>query len=72
MEQRFLADACATDITVEMKIAASYAIANMIPDNKLSPTYVIPNALDKEVPKVVAEAVTNTAVESKKAFLITS
>jgi malate dehydrogenase (oxaloacetate-decarboxylating) len=59
-----------------MKIAASYASANMIPDNKLSPKYVIPNAFDKEVPKVVAEAVTNTVTierwKARRLFLITS
>jgi malate dehydrogenase (oxaloacetate-decarboxylating) len=65
-------DSGATDITVDMKIAASYAIANMIPDNEVSSTYVIPNALDKQVPKVVAEAVAKTAMVRKKVALITN
>ncbi|OIJ09341.1 NAD-dependent malic enzyme [Anaerobacillus arseniciselenatis] len=59
-------DARASDITVEMKIAAAYAIANIIPNNELTATYVIPNALNKEVPKVVAEAVASCVLEKGK------
>jgi len=43
-----------------MKISASYAIANYIPEKKLSPTYIIPSALDKNVAKTVAKAVKNS------------
>ncbi len=50
-------DARAKRITDEMKIAASYAIANYIPANKLSPDYIIPSPLDKKVAKKVAEKV---------------
>jgi malate dehydrogenase (oxaloacetate-decarboxylating) len=59
-------DSEASDITIEMKIAAAYAIANVIPENELSSTYVIPNALNKEVPKVVAEAVAKSALEKDR------
>jgi malate dehydrogenase (oxaloacetate-decarboxylating) len=54
------------------KMAASYVIASMIPDNRLSPSYVIPNALDKQVSKVIAEAVAIIALEKEKISLKTS
>ena len=54
-------DARAKRITDEMKIAASYAIANYIPEKKLSPDYIIPSPLDKMVAKKVAEKVKLTA-----------
>jgi len=50
-------DARAKRITDEMKLAASYAIANYIPENKLSPDYIIPSPLDKKVAKKIAEKV---------------
>ncbi|MFN4227127.1 MAG: NADP-dependent malic enzyme [Candidatus Ratteibacteria bacterium] len=54
-------DAKAKKITEKMKIAASLAIANYIPEKKLSPSYIIPSALDKNVAKVVAKAVKKSA-----------
>ncbi|KAA9012526.1 NAD(P)-dependent malic enzyme [Niallia endozanthoxylica] len=57
-------DVRATDITEEMKIAAAYAIANIIPDNELTSDYVIPSALDKRVVESVAYAVSKAAIES--------
>jgi malate dehydrogenase (oxaloacetate-decarboxylating) len=53
-------DGKAKKITEKMKISASYAIANYIPEKKLSPDYIIPSALDKNVAKVVANAVKNS------------
>ncbi len=44
-------------ITEEMKLAAAYAIANYIPEDKLSVDYIIPSALDKSVADAVAKAV---------------
>ena len=44
-------------ITEEMKLAAAYAIAALIPEDKLSPEYIIPSALDKSVAEAVAKAV---------------
>ena len=44
-------------ITVERKLAAAYAIAALIPEDKLSPEYIIPSALDKSVAEAVAKAV---------------
>ncbi len=53
-------DARATKITEEMKMAAAHAIADIVGD-KLSVDFVIPEAMDMEVPKRVAEAVIKTA-----------
>ena len=44
-------------ITEEMKLAAAKAIAALVPDEKLSPDYIIPSALDKSVADAVAKAV---------------
>ncbi|NLW23986.1 MAG: NAD-dependent malic enzyme [Clostridia bacterium] len=56
-------DARATDINEEMKIAAAYAIADLVGD-KLSPDYVIPTALDERVAPNVAAKVAEAAVKS--------
>ncbi len=52
-------DIRAKKITHKMKLAASYAIANYIPENKLSPSYIIPSPLDKKVAKKVSEKVSS-------------
>jgi malate dehydrogenase (oxaloacetate-decarboxylating) len=57
-------DAKAKKITEKMKISASLAIANYIPENKLSPDYIIPSALDKNVAKSVAKAVKKSAINN--------
>ncbi|MEE6146640.1 NADP-dependent malic enzyme [Olsenella sp. YH-ols2223] len=44
-------------ITEEMEVAAAHAIASLIPDEELSPTNIIPSALNKSVADVVAKAV---------------
>ena len=49
------------DINDEMKVAAAYAIAGLVEEDKLSPDYIIPNAFDKRVSKAVAEAVAEAA-----------
>ena len=54
-------DCRATTINEEMKVAASYAIASLIPDEEMSPDYIIPNPLDKRVVPVVAQAVIDAA-----------
>lgn len=48
-------------ITDEMKFAAAHALANIIPENALSPDNIIPSALDKTVAQVVANAVVEVA-----------
>ena len=57
-------DAHATDINEEMKMAAAWALANLIPDDKLSPDYIIPKAFDPAVGPAVAAAVAEAAKES--------
>ncbi|MFH1048639.1 MAG: malic enzyme-like NAD(P)-binding protein, partial [Patescibacteria group bacterium] len=54
---RGILDARVKEITDKTKIAAAYAIANLVPKNKLAPNYIIPSALDKRVAKAVAKAV---------------
>jgi malate dehydrogenase (oxaloacetate-decarboxylating) len=59
-------DAKAKDITMKMKVAAAMAIASVITDIELDPTYIIPSALDDRVARLVAKAVKVTAIEEKK------
>jgi malate dehydrogenase (oxaloacetate-decarboxylating) len=47
-----------------MKIAAARAIADYIPEDQLTPEYIIPSALDKSVAKAVAKAVSAAARET--------
>lgn len=54
-------DVRASDINDEMKIAAAYAIANIITDEERNAEYIIPNPFDKRVAKAVAEAVAKAA-----------
>lgn len=54
-------DARASDITEEMKYAASNAIADIITAEELSFEYIIPDALDKRVVPAVAAAVAEAA-----------
>ncbi len=57
-------DVRASDINDEMKIAAAYALASLIPANELSADYVIPKAFDPRVGKTVAAAVADAARKS--------
>lgn len=50
-------DAKAKYINEEMKIAAAYAIANIISEEELEENYIIPHALNKDVAYEVAKAV---------------
>ena len=54
-------DCRASTINEEMKLAASYALANLVSDTELSEDYIIPSALDKKVGSVVANAVMEAA-----------
>ena len=54
-------DVRASDINDEMKVAAAYAIANIIMDEERNAEYIIPNPFDKRVAKAVAEAVAKAA-----------
>ncbi len=57
-------DCRATCINEEMKVATSYALASLIPDDEITEENIIAPALDKRVAKVVAEAVVKTAKET--------
>ena len=54
-------DVRASDINDEMKVAAAYAIANILTDEERNAEYIIPNPFDKRVAKAVAEAVAKAA-----------
>jgi len=56
-------DARATDISEGMKVAAAYAIADLIPEEELNPDYVIPRPMDRRVAPAVARAVAAQAVK---------
>jgi malate dehydrogenase (oxaloacetate-decarboxylating) len=56
-------DSRAKKITENMKLAASKAIAEYVPENKLNADYIMPSALDKVVPLKVAEKVAKAWLE---------
>ncbi|SDW32903.1 malate dehydrogenase (oxaloacetate-decarboxylating) [Lachnospiraceae bacterium KHCPX20] len=47
----------ATQITEEMKLAAAEAIASLVPEDKLSADFIMPEAFDPRVCEVVSDAV---------------
>ena len=57
-------DVRASDINDDMKMAASYAIANLVSDSELSPEYILPKAFDKRIAPAVAKAVAEAARKS--------
>jgi malate dehydrogenase (oxaloacetate-decarboxylating) len=59
-------DAKAKVINNEMKLAAASAIASLVKDDKLSPDYIIPAALDRKVAPSVAKAVFDMAIKTQK------
>lgn len=54
-------DVRASDINNEMKIAAAYALAELVDQNELNEEYIIPKAFDQRVGKTVAKAVAEAA-----------
>ena len=54
----------AKDINEDMKRAAAYAIAGAVSDDKLSAEYILPDAFDKNIANIIAEAVADAAVKS--------
>src|SRR5579864_7962824 len=56
-------DVRARRITERMKIAAAYAIAEIVTENELSAEYVIPSVFDPRVVDAVAKAVATAAIE---------
>lgn len=57
-------DVRARDINDEMKIAAAYALAGLIPDEELCAEYIIPKAFDPRVGLAVAAATAQAARDS--------
>ncbi|MBQ3021777.1 MAG: NADP-dependent malic enzyme [Clostridia bacterium] len=57
-------DCRATCINEEMKVATSFALASLIPDDEITEDNIIVPALDKRVAQVVADAVIKTARET--------
>ena len=54
---RGLLDARASEITVDMLLRAAEAIALVVHDDELNPSFIIPSVFNPEVPKAVAAAV---------------
>lgn len=57
-------DCRAKEINDDMNVAASYAIAGLVSDDKLNEEYILPDALDKRIGKAVAQAVIDAARKS--------
>jgi malate dehydrogenase (oxaloacetate-decarboxylating) len=57
-------DCRASDINEPMKVAAAYAIANIIPDEELREDYIIPSVFNRKVAPAVAAAVIEAAYDS--------
>ena len=57
-------DVRASDINAEMKVAAAYALANLVSDEELNADYIIPAAFDSRVKDAVAKAVAQAAIDS--------
>jgi malate dehydrogenase (oxaloacetate-decarboxylating) len=62
-------DVRAKRVNREMFLAASRALAGMIPENKLSPTNIIPRQMDWKISPILAGAVAKTAQETGAARL---
>ncbi|GAB4135096.1 MAG: malate oxidoreductase [Planctomycetaceae bacterium] len=61
---RGMLDVRARRVTEEMKIAAAFAIANVLSDEELLEDYIIPSVFDRRVTTAVAEAVAEAAIDS--------
>lgn len=57
-------DVRASDINDDMKIAAAYALADLISEEELTSEYIIPRAFDPRVGQAVAKAVAEAARKS--------
>ena len=62
-------DVRAKDINDEMKVAAAYAIAELVSDQELNAEYILPAAFDERVKDAVANAVAEAAKKSGVARL---
>ncbi len=66
---RGVLDVRARDVTDEMMIAASHGIASAISDEELSPSCILPKAIDINAHKAVAKAVRGAAIDCGAARL---
>ncbi|NDL66624.1 NAD(P)-dependent malic enzyme [Anaerotalea alkaliphila] len=57
-------DAGATRINEEMKLAAAYAIAEVLKEEELAADYIVPSPFDKRVVEAVAAAVAKAAADT--------
>ncbi|MBQ8572351.1 MAG: NADP-dependent malic enzyme [Ruminococcus sp.] len=57
-------DVRASDINEEMKLAAAYALAELVSEDELSEEYIMPAAFDERVGKAVAKAVADAAIKT--------
>jgi len=62
-------DVGANRVNIAMYLAAAYALAGMIPAEKLSPTNIIPRQMDWRISPVIARAVAQAAQETGVASL---
>ncbi|MCL4384909.1 MAG: NAD-dependent malic enzyme [Actinobacteria bacterium] len=60
-------DVRSTDINDEMKIAAAYAIAELVKDNELNEDYIIPKPFDLRIAPNVAKRVAEAAIKTNVA-----
>ncbi|MBQ8538269.1 MAG: NAD-dependent malic enzyme [Ruminococcus sp.] len=60
-------DSRASEINEEMKVAATYAIAELVTDNELNVDFILPDPLDKRIGKEVAKAVVKAAKDTNVA-----
>ena len=59
----------AKDINDEMKVAAAYAMADLVSNQELNAEYILPAAFDERVKNEVAKAVAEAAKKSGVARL---
>ncbi len=57
-------DVRASQINEEMKMAAAYAIAELVSQSELNSEYILPYAFDERVGKAVAKAVSDAAIRT--------
>lgn len=57
-------DVRARNINYDMKLAAAYAIAELVSEEELKPEYIIPNVFDNRVASKVASAVAKVAIDT--------
>lgn len=60
-------DSRASEINEAMKVASTYAIADLVKNEELSVDYILPDPLDKRIAKEVAKAVVKAAIETNVA-----